>query len=194
MASFIFIVAGLNLALGYLLALFLAPHFGRPRSLRRSVSTPPVVDEPAVAERVAVEPARLSRPTRDACRTPQTSDATPGEARQPRRFQRFHRPKAVDRASTHRHKPAPDAKPELVGELIEEFKDDLARYRDQLAALDRRMRAETDPDNPSAMQACLKDLRQANARHFQAQTEDSNDRLQRGWVKPPKSTSRSDAS
>ena len=70
-------------------------------------------------------------------------------------------------------------KPELVGELIEEFKDDLVRYRDQLAALDRRMRAETDTQDPTAMQACLADLCAANARDL-AQKEDSGDRLQRG--------------
>ena len=74
---------------------------------------------------------------------------------------------------------SPDEKPELVGELIEEFKDDLVRYRDQLAAWIDACGAATEMQDAAAMQACLKDLCQANARYL-AEKEDSGDRLQRG--------------
>ncbi len=167
-ASFIFIVAGLNLALGYLLALYLAPEFRLPALS----SAGPGMGGSVVAERAAVEP--TTHPSAgDVLLESGLDDAPDGPAEEASATE-------VDRPS----QPAPavatmDAKPELVGELIEEFKDDLVRYRDQLAALDRRMRAETDTHDPSAMQACLADLCEANARYL-AQKEDSGDRLQRG--------------
>jgi diguanylate cyclase (GGDEF)-like protein len=169
-ASFIFIVAGLNLALGYLLALYLAPHFGLPAlSSLSSVGAPPIGGP-------AVEPALLQSAGVMVLETG-VAEAPQSEAEEASAIQSG---LPTENAPTEEPPVAASAqKPELVGELIEEFKDDLVRYRDQLAALDRRMRAEPDPEDPSAMQACLADLFAANARYL-AQTEDSNDRLQRG--------------
>jgi diguanylate cyclase (GGDEF)-like protein len=169
-ASFIFIVAGLNLALGYLLALYLAPHFHLPAL---SPANPSGIGGPAVAERAAVEPAPL--PSAAETLRGSGGDAAPRiVAEEAKATRAVAAPEKAAVAATPAEKP-----PELVGELIEEFKDDLLRYRNQLAALDRRMRGGTETQDPAAMQACLKDLCQANAQYL-AQKEDSGGRLQRG--------------
>src|ERR1700677_1356944 len=128
-ASFIFIVAGLNLALGYLLALYLAPEY----CLRvLSPAFAPGIGGPVAAERAAVEQEPV----------PSAAEALLEPA-------------------------APTEKTELAGELIEEFKDDLIRYREQLATLNQRMRAGNDIEDPTAMQTCLADLFAANARYLE---------------------------
>jgi diguanylate cyclase len=170
-ASFIFIVAGLNLALGYMLALYLAPQLHWPAL---APSSHPAMGEPVVVERKAIEPACLEPPTQIRPEIVVDADDAPASVAED-----FTAVLTVEAAEKPTVAQAPPAKPELVGELIDEFKDDLARYRDQLAALDRRMRAGTEMQDATAMQACLKDLCQANARYL-AQKEDSGDRLQRG--------------
>jgi diguanylate cyclase (GGDEF)-like protein len=168
-ASFIFIVAGLNLALGYLLALYLAPQLHFPAL---SSASPSAIGGPSVAERAAVETPLVSSAT-EIVRGSGDDDALANGAKEAT---------ATATIALTEKDPAvaaPEGPPELVGELIEEFKDDLLRYRNQLAALDRRMRGGTEMQDPTAMQACLTDLCQANARYL-AQKEDSGGRLQRG--------------
>ncbi len=171
MASFIFIIAGLNLALGYLLALYFNPELqacffapatvlpvGRSATFDESPIVPtlgtPVVESPADA---------LLGPDDETAAVATLAPVAPPDATTPAA-------KAAD-------------KPEPVGELIEEFKGDLLNYREQLVAFDeaacgpRTQRDRRAPD-VAAMQACLADLFQANARYL-AQQEDSGVRLQR---------------
>ncbi|HEY1784135.1 MAG TPA: GGDEF domain-containing protein [Pirellulales bacterium] len=170
MASFIFIVAGLNLALGYLLALYLAPQLHLPAL---SPASSPATGGSIVAERTVIDSAPF----------PSAVDTLPGMGGDEAPHRATNEPTAPT-AVASTEKPAVattpvEQPPELVGELIEEFKDDLLRYRNQLASLDRRMRAGNELQDPTAMAACLKDLCQANAQYL-AQKEDSGSRLQRG--------------
>ncbi|HTU23892.1 MAG TPA: GGDEF domain-containing protein [Pirellulales bacterium] len=158
MASFIFIIAGLNLLLGYLLALLLAPHF--------NLSPCPSTEASGIAGQTIEDSVPLganSGADENSAGADQNASAADANAAE----------------ETTPATPAADEKPELVGELIEEFKDDLVRYREHLASLDRRMRAGNEMQDTATMQACLKDLCQANANYL-AQSEDSNNRLQRG--------------
>jgi diguanylate cyclase len=166
-ASFIFIVAGLNLALGYLLALYLAPQLSW---LRIAPAAPPAAGPMPGDWRPSAEPT-VSEPAVERSPAP-PSDAMSAAT-----------PATVAEAESAAQATAAE-EPELVGELIEEFKDDLLKYRQHLASLERRMREGGEDQDAGVMQSCLSDLCEANARYL-AQTEDSGERLQRGCQAEP---------
>ena len=168
MASFIFIIAGLNLALGYLLALYLAPQ------LHGRCSSPapvPVGGPPVIADEPPRQPVRSNRPSSRST----AAEATRGRASRCR--SRRGCPAAASGTSGGR--PPPADEPELVGELIEEFKGRSAqlsrsvgcRWTRNAQAESRGTRRGGDASLPGGSVP-------ANARYL-AQQEDSGDRLQR---------------
>jgi diguanylate cyclase (GGDEF)-like protein len=62
---------------------------------------------------------------------------------------------------------------------LDELKDELSRYREQLTALDERMRRCADAPQAEAVEACLNDLRQANQDYLKQQ-ESAKERFEQG--------------
>ncbi len=158
MAGFIFIVAGLNLALGYVLALYLAPELHGTLFSPRPVPAggPALVTEKRPAETAVAATASVA-----------VLEAEPPVAAP----SLLSEPVAALAAG-------PVETPEPVGELLDQFKDDLINYRSQLADVEKRMRGRAEGPDVTAMQTCLADLFAANARYL-AQQEETGSRLQR---------------
>lgn len=165
MVVFFLFVAGSNLALGFLLAMYLVVrHRGRNPILARSErhggrtaggTRPSTVR----ADDTEVLAADLPKSPAAALREPSSLGALPAE-----------RPAA------------------LVSASITEFKTELSRYRDQLCALDKQMRVGAEAQDAASIKECLTTLRTANDQYLDQQSEASG-RLQSRCASPSSSRS-----
>jgi diguanylate cyclase (GGDEF)-like protein len=159
-AVFFLVVAGSNLLLGLLLGMYLSRDAAvQIRYLPAPISAAPA---PAAREKPAVA-------TADESDSPMPVAPAPAVVAPPG-------PSVVSAAQPSAESLSAPSK--LVGASIAEFKSELSRYRDQLSALDKRMRIGAEAQDAVAIKECLTTLRSANDQYLDQQSEASG-RLQR---------------
>lgn len=146
MTTYIFIVALLNLALGYGLAI-----------LTMGERTAPLI-EPAPAPEPPVAPAMPAAPVVQA----------PTIALAPA-VEEFAAP--VEETPSVSPAPTISAEQAMAEATLDEFKEELERYRERLAGLNLRVQECAEAPAGDALQECLRDLQDANTQYVEQQEQ-----------------------
>ncbi len=181
MAVFFLVVAGLNLGLGVALGFYLAQLLGDApqQTMPQFTASPapqvaaPQFTAPQVPQSTA-PPAPASPAAPVAVSTPPATQPVepPAPAAPPE-------PAPVAVAAAPAETPATESaeSKQAVSTSIAEFKAELARYRDQLSSLDKKLRVGAEQQDAAAIKDCLTTLRTTNDQYLEQQS-DAADRFQ----------------
>jgi diguanylate cyclase len=174
-AVFFLVVAGLNLALGVVLGIYLAQFVDGPShapALETSAAAVPPKPEPQPA---AAIPAPEPAPVEKTPVAPAPPEPAPPVAAAPEPAI----PAVVASIAALPEQEAAEPEPEeaTVGASIAEFKAELSRYRDQLSSLDKQMRDGAEKQDATQIKECLSTLRSANNQYLETH-EDATGRFQ----------------